>query len=136
MRSILALVVSALVAVPAFAQSAPLKAAVDARSSAMRAGDSKGWGKYTTDDFTVTGADGMVKTKQDRMTEIEGHPITTTRIPATDEKWRTYGGTTVIYTARITGTNDQPQRMTTTWVKQRGTWKVAAVHLTNVAAGS
>src|SRR2546430_12002895 len=44
----------------------------DARQAAQWAGNAEEWGKYTTDDFLVTGADGVVKTKQQRMTEIAG----------------------------------------------------------------
>jgi ketosteroid isomerase-like protein len=135
MRGIFAFVLSALIAVPVFAQSsASLKAANQARSSAMAAGNSKGWARYTTDDFTLTDATGKVKTKQDRVAEIEGHAATGQRTPPTDEKWRSYGPSTAVYTARITGADSTPQRITTTWVKQGRTWKVAAVQLTNVAA--
>lgn len=131
MRSILALAMSVLLAVPALAQSPSLKAAADARNAAQRAGDSKGWAKYTTDDFMVTGVNGVVKDKQQRMTEIEGHPATGTPVPATDQKWRSYGNV-VVYTARTTSVDDKPQRITTVWVKQGKTWKVAAVHLTTI----
>jgi Domain of unknown function (DUF4440) len=115
-----------------FAQSDPtLKKAADARQAAQRAGNAEEWGKYTTDDFLVTGADGVVKTKQQRMTEIAGHPITTPAPAPTDDKWRVYG-TTAIRTSAAT-INGKPTRLTTVWVKQQGDWKVAAVQLTNVA---
>ena len=134
MRTMLAVALSALIAVPAFAQQTPaLKKAADARASAMAAGDSKVWAKYTTDDFTVTGIDGVVKSKQVRIGEIEGHALTGPRTAPTDEKWRSYGNT-VVYTARIVGANGEPQRITSTWVKQGGTWKVAAVQVTTIAS--
>lgn len=133
MRSILALAVSALLAAPALAQQSPsLKAANLARAAALRAGNSKVWAKYTTDDFMVTGVNGVVKNKQERITDIEGHPLTGTAVPATDEKWRSYGNT-VVYTASITSAENKPQRITTVWVRQGGTWKVAAVQVTAVA---
>ena len=133
MRNILtALAVSALLSVPALGQNASLKAASEARNAAMRAGDSKGWGKYTTDNFTVTSVNGVVKNKQERMAEIEGHPLTGTLVPPTDEMWRSYGNT-VVYTARTTSADNKPQRITTVWVKQGKMWKVAAVQVTAVA---
>ena len=85
MRRILALAVSVLLATPALAQSPALKAASAARNAAMRAGNGKVWAKYTTNDFLVTGANGVVKNKQVRTAEIEGHPLTGTAVPATDE---------------------------------------------------
>jgi hypothetical protein len=131
-RSILALTLSALLAAPALAQSPSLKAASVARTAAMRAGNSKVWAKYTTNDFMVTGVNGVVKNKQDRIAEIEGHPLTGTPVPPTDEKWRSYGNT-VVYTGSTTSADNKPQRITTVWVRQGGTWKVAAVQLTTVA---
>jgi len=132
MRSILAaLAVSALLAVPALAQSPSLKAASAARNAALRAGNSKVWAKYTTDDFMVTGVNGGVKNKQERMAEIEGRQQTSTPVPATDEKWRSYGNT-VIYTASTTSVDNKAQRTTIVWVRQGGTWKVAAVQQTTI----
>ena len=114
------------------AQSDPaLKKAADARQAAQWAGNAEQWGTYTTDDFLVTGADGVVKTKQQRMTEIAGHPITTPAVAPTDDQWRSYGST-AIRTSAVT-INGKPTRLTTVWVKQQGGWKVAAVQLTNVA---
>jgi hypothetical protein len=128
----IALAVSALLAAPAVAQSPSLKAASAARAAALRAGNSKVWGKYTTDDFMVTGVNGGVKNKQQRMAEIEGRAQSSTPVPPTDEKWRSYGNT-VIYTASTTSVDNKPQRTTIVWVKQAGTWKVAAVQQTAIA---
>src|SRR2546428_11894237 len=69
----LALALAVVLPIPGFGQSDPsVKMAADARQAAQRAGNAEEWGKYTTDDFLVTGADGVVKTKQQRMTEIAG----------------------------------------------------------------
>ena len=134
MRSAFAFAVFALLATPALAQSnAQIKTAAQVRGSAMAAGDSKGWAKYTTDDFMLTDVDGVLKTKQDRITEIEGHAAATPRPADTDQKWRSYGNT-MIYTARMVSADNHPERITTVWVKQRGTWKVAAVHVSSVPA--
>ena len=134
MRSVLALTVFAVLATPALAQSnAQLKTAVQIRSTAMAAGDSKGWAKYTTDDFMLTDIGGVVKTKQDRIAEIEGHAAAAPRPQDTDQKWRSYGNT-MVYTARTVSADTHPERITTVWVKQRGTWKVAAVHVSSVPA--
>src|SRR2546425_4928650 len=69
----LALCLAVVLPIVGFGQSDPaLKKAADARQAAQWAGNAEEWGKYTTDDFLVTGADGVVKTKQQRMTEIAG----------------------------------------------------------------
>ena len=131
-RLALALCLGVALPTPGFGQSDPtLKKAADARQAAQWAGNAEEWGKYTTDDFLVTGADGVVKTKQQRMTEIAGHPITTPAVAPTDDQWRSYGST-AIRTSAVT-INGKPTRLTTVWVKQQGGWKVAAVQLTNVA---
>jgi len=128
----LALSLAVVLPIVGFGQSDPaLKKAADARQAAQWAGNAEEWGKYTTDDFLVTGADGVVKSKQQRMTEIAGHPITTPALTPTDDKWRVYG-TTAIRTSAV-AINGKPTRLTTVWVKEQGGWKVAAVQLTNVA---
>ena len=129
-RLALALGLALVLPIPGFGQSNPsLKKAVDARLAAQQAGNAEEWGEYTTNDFLLTGADGVVKTKQQRMTEIAGHPIPAA--PPTDDKWRVYG-TTAIRTHAAT-VNGKASRLTTVWVKQRGAWKVAAVQITTIA---
>ncbi len=131
-RLALALCLAVVLPFVGFGQSDPtLKKAVDARRAAQSAGNTEEWGKYTTDDFLVTEADGVVKTKQQRMTEIAGHPITTPAAAPTDDKWRVYG-TTAIRTNSV-AINGKPTRGTTVWVKEQGVWRVSAVQLTNIA---
>jgi Domain of unknown function (DUF4440) len=131
-RLAVALCLAVVLPILGFGQSDPtLKKAVDARQAALWAGNAEEWGKYTTDDFLVTGADGVVKTKQQRMTEIAGHPITTPAASPTDDKWRQYGTTAIRTSSGVI--NGKPTRFTTVWVKQQGVWKVAAVQLTNIA---
>src|SRR5437870_12090478 len=90
----LALCLAVVLPIVGFGQSDPaLKKAADSRQAAQWAGNAEEWGKYTTDDFLVTGADGVVKTKQQRMTEIAGHPITTPALTPTDDKWCVCGTT-------------------------------------------
>ena len=101
-----------------------------ARSKAMAAGDAAGWGQHTTDDFMVIEADGTVKTKQQRLGEIKAAPTTLSAI--TEQKWRTYGSTTAISTARGT-IQGKPTRITTVWVKQPEGWRAASVQLTTIA---
>ena len=133
MRLALAVCIGLLFAAPAAGQSSPaLKKASEARSAAMRAGNAKEWGRYTTEDFSVTGADGVVKTKQQRMSEIDGHPLTGSTPARTDDRWRQYGNTFV--ETWQADANGKPTRYTTVWVKEGRNWKVAAVQLTTIAA--
>jgi len=87
------IVAAAVTAVPAAVLHAQgdkaLEDAAAARSKAMSSGDADGWGKYTTDDFIVVEADGTMKTKAQRLTEIKAAP--TPASPPTDVKVRTYG---------------------------------------------
>src|SRR5215216_6704643 len=96
MRTILIvgmLVVVAAVQSARSSQGEPEKALQDAsaaRLQSMNSGDAEGWGKYTTDDFMVIEENGAVKTKAQRMTEIEATPAAAANT-ASDQKWRVYG---------------------------------------------
>lgn len=119
-------------------QSQPEKALQDAagaRIKSMGSGDAEGWGKYTTDDFIVIQADGVVKTKAQRMTEIKSTPNSPAGASTpTDQKWRMYGSSTAVNTVQ-SSVDGKPTRITSVWVKQGGEWKVASVQLTTIAAG-
>jgi ketosteroid isomerase-like protein len=137
MKSVLATVILAFglaAGVPIVGQGQPDKAlqdAAEARTKSMQSGDAAGWGKYTTDDFVVIQANGVVKSKQQRLAEIKATP--TAASDMTEQKWRTYGSTTAISTARAT-IDGKPTRITTVWVKQPDGWQVASVQLTNIAS--
>jgi Domain of unknown function (DUF4440) len=130
-----------IVAAAAMGQTAPpssqpekaLQDAAAARLKSMSAGDAEGWGKYTTDDFIVIGADGTLKTKAQRMTEIKSTPNPPAGTPS-DQKWRMYGSSTAVSTAQAP-LDGKPTRITTVWVKQQGEWKAASVQLTTITAG-
>ncbi|MGI8499362.1 MAG: nuclear transport factor 2 family protein [Gemmatimonadaceae bacterium] len=131
MRASLGLCLLVALASPVVAQpNAALKAADKARTAALDDGNAKVWGKYTTEDFLVIGADGSVKTKQQRFAEIDGHPRTQ-KATASDERWRVYGGAAV-HTSLSEIAGGKPTRNTAVWVKDHGTWKTASVQLTTV----
>ncbi len=122
---------------PPSGQGEPEKTLQDAsatRLKSMTSGDAEGWGKYTTDDFIVIEADGGVKTKAQRMTEIKGTttPPTGANTALANQKWRMYGPNTAISTQQ-TPVDGKPTWITTVWVKQQGAWKVATVQMTNIA---
>jgi Domain of unknown function (DUF4440) len=132
MRAPLGLFLALAFASPLLAQSsASLRSAAKARSVALDDGNAKVWAKYTTDDFQVILADGSVKSKQQRVAEIEGHPRT--KVTMSDEHWRVYGGT-AIETSRSDAADDKPLRITQVWVRDHGTWKTASVQLTWIGA--
>ncbi len=133
--TVLVIAASAVIPQAAMEQEAPDKALQDAasvRMKSMRSGDAEGWGKYTTDDFVVVGPDGAMKTKSQRMSEIKASP--TAASESTDQKWRAYGTSTAVSVAQAS-VEGKPTRITSVWVKQDGTWKVASVQLTTIAAG-
>ncbi|GAC1651302.1 MAG: hypothetical protein NVS4B3_11710 [Gemmatimonadaceae bacterium] len=135
MRNVVSILLSLLVATPTLAQPpAALKAASEARTGGMRAGHGKEWAKYTTDDFLVTGPTGVVSTKAQRLSEVDGHAQTGSPTASTDDKWRLYG-TTAIHTFQQGGEKGA-NRLTEVWVKQGRLWKVAAVQVTPVVAAT
>lgn len=118
------------------AQAQPEKAlqdAANARTQAMRSADGNTWGKYTTDDFMVIGADGSTRTKAQRISEINATKPASSAAQAAspDVKWRMYGASTAISTMQ-TSVEGKPTMITSVFVKQGGVWKVATVQLTNV----
>jgi hypothetical protein len=130
MRATLGLCLVLAFASPILAQSsASLRSADKARSAALDDGNAKVWAKYTTDDFQVVLADGSVKSKQQRFTEIDGHPRT--KVTIGEEHWRVYGGA-AIETSRSDAADDKPLSITQVWVKDHGTWKTASVQLTRI----
>jgi hypothetical protein len=108
-----------------------LQDAVAARNKAQGSADGAGWGKYTTEDFIVIGADGSVKTKAERIAEINQSTPTTPSGDTPERKWRMYGAGTAISTQQ-TMVAGKPTMITTVWVMQQGTWKVASAQLTTV----
>jgi len=130
MRLAIALCISLLIATPLSAQSASLRKAFDARNAAVRAGAGKEWRKYATDDFSMTRPDGTVITKEQRVAEIEGHPLTT--LAPAEVQWRVYGDA-AIETSRVTP-QGKPARLIVVWVRQGKNWKVAAAQFTPIAA--
>ncbi len=104
-----------------------LQQAMDAREAARVAGDSEEWARYTTDDFLVTGPDGTVLTKTQRMAAIDRNE-NTGAVQRSDVLVRTYGDTVI-----VTGRGGVGGRATQVWVMSDGQWRTAAVHLSAIA---
>ena len=109
-----------------------------ARDIAMQTGDDKVYSRYTTDNFWVVMPDGTVQTKEDRVRSLiamkkavsASHPQSQPR-PPRGEKVNAYGDTIVVsWIDAIEGGKDA--RFSETWVKQSGTWKCAAAHVSLV----
>ena len=109
-----------------------LKAAAEARIAAAVAGDARAWGRYTTSDFVGISTDGSRMTRQQRMVEIEGHPIKPQSPTLRELQWRVYGDQTAIETYQVMD-GGNPVKITVVWVKQVAIWKVASVQGTIVA---
>jgi len=109
-----------------------------ARDIAMQTGDDKVYGRYTTDNFWVVMPDGSVQTKQDRIKSLiamkKAAPASQSQSqpkPPRGEKVNAYGDTIVVsWIDAIEGGKDA--RFSETWVKQDGTWKWAAAHVSLV----
>ena len=108
------------------------------RDAAMQTGDDKVYGRYTTENFWVVMPDGSVQTKRDRMKILaamkKAPPASGAQSQPErpkDEKVDAYGDTIVVsWIAPIEGGKDA--RFSETWVKQGGTWKCAAAHVSLV----
>lgn len=105
-----------------------LLAAIEARTRAERERDLATFARLTVDDFTLTTARGQVLDKAARIEQLRTMP----RPDATrdDDVIRMYGDA-AIRTSRVVW-NGEPQRFLTVWVKEDGTWKVAATQVTPI----
>ena len=100
------------------------------RIQALDKGDQKAFELYTADEFIVTGPTGNVENKAQRVGRADRAQR---QDPASwqDEKITPYGDDTIILTWRQAGQGGGA-RFLEVWVKERGTWKVAAVQITPV----
>jgi uncharacterized protein (TIGR02246 family) len=114
--------------------------AVEARQraylDALHKRDPAAIGQFFADDYTYTGVDGQFMTKAQRLESIKRTPPPAS-LDFTDLKVHVYGDTAVV-TGHVTsaaGPNGQAinNRTIWVWVKQGGTWRLAAAQNTNIA---
>ena len=125
MRSIILTVALLLVPATAATQTMPadLTEAVASRNKAAFSGDSETFGRYTTDDFVMIGADGIMHGKEERVALIKKRkPAPQPKI--SDERYRVYGDV-VIRTWRQEDSGGVAHS-TAVWVRQQGRWQVAS----------
>lgn len=96
------------------------------RNAAMRSGDAKVYGRYTTDNFVVVMPDGSMQSKAERMA-IMAKSKPEELGPSKDEKAIVVGDTIILNW--ISSIQGKDARFTEVWVKQSGSWKVAAAHV-------
>jgi len=106
------------------------------RTAAMHTGDIEVYARYTTDNFWVVMPDGSVQTKKDRiaaMAAAKNAPASSSELsgaPPREEKVNAYGSTVVV--SWIDAIRGKDARFSETWVKDGGTWKVAAAHVSMI----
>ena len=107
------------------AKDSALQAAIEARQKAVNSRNVAEWSKYTTDDFDFVSAEGVLSSRQERLKGLsaaQGQPQS-----VGVESIRMLGSDTAIVVQRV-GNN----RMSLVWLRQSGTWKVAAGHSTPI----
>jgi hypothetical protein len=106
------------------------------RTAAMHTGDIEVYARYTTESFWVVMPDGSVQTKKDRiaaMAAVKNAPESSRELsgaPPKEEKANAYGDTVVVNW--IEAIRGKDARFSETWVKDGGTWKVAAAHVSMI----
>jgi hypothetical protein len=106
------------------------------RTAAMHTGNIEVYARYTTDDFWVVMPDGGVQSKQDRiaamaaMKNVAPSSRELGNAPPREEKMNAYGNTVVV--SWVEAIQGKDARFSETWVKQGGTWKVAAAHVSMI----
>lgn len=134
MRATVSFAIAALImcaAAPALAQKVDpefLKAR-QARIQAMNQGDQAAFDRYTADAFFVVGGTGTLESRAQRV--ARANVTRQPPAPYLDEKITPYGDDTVILSWRTSGQGGG-SRMLEVWVKERGTWRTAAVQTTPI----
>lgn len=106
------------------------------RTAAMHTDDIEIYARYTTDSFWVVMPDGSMQTKKDRiaaMAAAKNAPASSSELsgaPPREEKVNAYGNTVVV--SWIEAIRGKDARFSETWVKDGGTWKVAAAHVSMI----
>ena len=101
------------------AKDPALQAAIEARQKAVDSRNEAEWSKYTMDDFDFVSAEGVLSGRQERMKALsaaQGQPQS-----VVVESIRMLGPDIARMVQRV-GNN----RMSLVWLRQAGTWKVAA----------
>ena len=98
-----------------------------ARSVAIQKGDKATFDRMTTANFLVVNAAGVVETREQRVGRADKPLPGGGGMGGEEEKVSVYGDTVVLNWKQ--GNN----RFIEVWVKEGGTWKVAAVQMTPIA---
>jgi hypothetical protein len=101
------------------------------RRLAQRGGDAQTWARYTTADFFSISSDGALKTKAQRMREIEGIKITTPPHDDLDVQFQVFA--TVATRTWREDDEGGGLRFSELWVKDGADWKCAGVQQTRIA---
>ena len=100
--------------------------------AAIRKGDEAALAPFYADDYTVTTETGDVQTKAQRLEWVKANTARLSTLEYQDLKTRVYGDTAVV-TGRATG-GAINSRIIQVWVRQGGTWRLAAGQTTAIAA--
>ena len=103
----------------------------EVRTEALATGDQAALERYTADAFIVTGPTGRVEDKAQRVGRGD-KPVGQNPATLEDETITPYGDDTVVLTWRTSNPGGGGMRFLEVWVRERGTWKVAAVQLTSI----
>ena len=101
----------------------------EARTEALGTGDQAAFERYTADAFIVTGPTGRVEDKAQRVARAN-KPAGQNAAAREDETITPYGDNTIVLTWGQGNPRGGGMRFLEVWVRERDTWKVAAVQLT------
>ncbi len=93
-------------------------------------------GQFYTEDYTFSGPTGQIQSRAERLETIKVSP-TPASLVFTDLKVRTYCDAALV-TGRATsqaegGSQGQNSQVTWVWIRQSGTWRLAAAQVTPIA---
>ena len=138
LRFVATVVVSPVLCVQAFGQSQTrddllrdLKRTTQELAAVRSTGDGNAWARYATAEFVVIHPDGRLHNRSQETTELNASGGSKPLVRE-EEEFHWYGDNTVVISLKFVARSGQPVRAIETWVRESGSWKIAAAQVTRI----
>jgi hypothetical protein len=109
-----------------------LKRTTQEIAAVRSAGDGNAWAHYATAEFVVIHPDGRLHNRSQEITELNAATGASKPLVREEEEFHWYGDDTVVISLKFVARSSQPVRAIETWVRQSGSWKIAAAQVTRI----
>jgi hypothetical protein len=110
------------------AKDPALQAAIEARQKAVDTQNTAEWSKLTSEDFVRINADGSFRSRAEQIKALTASTVQP--VPTVIDRIQMFGPDAAVATQRNQSAGSGSTRVTLFWVRQAGTWRVAATVFT------